>query len=117
MLLDVMDIDMKKEHKELLQTKRHLLIEAINPEPLVVYLYSNKVLSFKQKQNIESTPTTISECDALLDVIDCLPDWTYYKLLDCLHDTEQKHVLEILLKGNLITSTDGEVVSITVILC
>ena len=65
---------MKNEYKELLQTKRHLLIEAINPEPLVVHLYSNKVLTSKQKQDIQSKPTRISQCDALLDVIESLPD-------------------------------------------
>ena len=87
---------MTNGHREQIQTKRHLLIKSINPEPLVVYLYSNKVLTSKQKQDIQSKPTRISQCDALLDVIESLPDWTYYKLLDCLHDTEQEHVLEIL---------------------
>ena len=101
-LLDVMDIDMTNEHRTQLKTKRHLLMEAINPEPLVVHLYSNKVLTSKQKQEIQSKPTRISQCDALLDVIESLPDWTYYKLLDCLHDTEQEHVVEILCTGKLI---------------
>ena len=93
---------MTNGHREQLKTKRHLLIKAINPEPLVVHLYSNNVLTSKQKQDIESKPTRISQCDALLDVIESLPDWTYYKLLDCLHDTEQEHVVEILSKGKLI---------------
>ena len=93
---------MKKEHKDLFITKRHLLIRAINPEPLVVHLYSNKVLTSKHKQDIQSKHTRISQCDALLDVIESLPDWTYYKLLDCLHATEQQHVVELLSKGKLI---------------
>ena len=100
-LLDVMDIDMTNEHREHLQTKRHLLIKAINPEPLVAYLYANNVLTSKQKQDIQSKPTRIGQCDALLDVIEGLPDWTYYQLLDCLHATEQEHVVGILCKGKL----------------
>ena len=93
---------MTNGHTEQLKTKRHLLIEAIQPEPLVVHLYSNNVLTSKHKQDIQSKPTRISQCDALLDVIESLPDWTYYKLLDCLHATEQEHVVELLCKGNLI---------------
>ena len=87
---------MTNEHRDQLQTKRPLLIKVVNPEPLVVHLYSNKALTSKQKQDIQSKPTRISQCDALLDVIESLPDWTYYQLLDCLHDTEQEHVVEIL---------------------
>ena len=93
---------MTNEHRDQLQAKRHLLVKAINPEPLVVHLYSNKVLTSKHKQDIQSKPTRISQCDALLDVIESLPDWTYYQLLDCLHHTEQQHVVEILCKGKLI---------------
>ena len=102
MLLDVMDIDMKKQNKEQLQKKRHLLINVINPEPLVVHLYSNNVLTSQHKQDIQSKPTRICQCDALLDVIESLPDWTYYQLLDCLHNTGQEHVVQILCKGKLI---------------
>ena len=87
---------MTNEHRDQLQTKRPLLIKVMNPEPLVVHLYSNKVLTSKQKQDIQSKPTRISQCDALLDVIESLPDWTYYKLLDCLQATEQHRVIEIL---------------------
>ena len=93
---------MTNGHREQLQTKRHILIKVIIPEPLVVHLYTKNVLTSKHKQDIQSKSTRISQCDALLDVIEGLPDWTYYKLLDCLHDTEQEHVVELLCKGNLI---------------
>ena len=94
---------MTNGHREQIQTKRHLLIEAINPEPLVVHLYSNNVLTSEHKQDIQSKPTRISQCDALLDVIESLPDWAYYKLLDCLHATEQHQVVEILYLGKILT--------------
>ena len=90
---------MRKDHKKHLQTKRHLLKQAINPEPLIAHLYTTSVLTSEQKQDIQSKPTRISQCNALLDVIESLPDWTYYKLLDCLHATEQEHALEILSEG------------------
>ena len=91
---------MRKDHKKHLRTKRHLLKKAINPELLIAHLYTTSVLTSEQKQDIQSKPTRISQCNALLDVIESLPDWTYYKLLDCLHATEQEHVVEILCKGN-----------------
>ena len=92
---------MTNEHRDTLQSKRTLLIKAINPTPLVVHLYSNNVLTYELKQEIESEKTRFTQCDALLYVIESLPDWTYYQLLDCLHDTEQYRVLEILCKGKL----------------
>ena len=91
-----MVMEMQEQHRKQLQAKRNILTEKVNPEPLVIHLYSNNVLNSKQKQDIQSKPTRISQCDALLDIIESLPDWTYYQLLDCLHATEQEHVVETL---------------------
>lgn len=90
----------EKEMKTL-RANHGSLIDLIDIGDLCVRLYSKEVINVRQKEFVSSYSRNFERNEALLDIVGRFSGRQFRILIDCLHESNQSHIAEILTEGGV----------------
>ena|SRR6218665_2454474 len=83
----------------ILDTNQESLVDLLDCSDLLIRLFSAQVINGRQRETIFSEPTNYRRNEILLDIIRRRSIDDYRRMVQCLHESNQSHVAEILDKG------------------
>jgi|SRR6218665_556300 len=83
----------------ILDTNRESLVDLVDCSDLLTRLYSRQVINGRQRETISSEPTNHRRNEILLDILRRRSINDYIQMVQCLHESNQSHVADILDKG------------------
>ena len=99
------DFEFKTEHTRLIQQNYLLLLEELDPRPLLLgHLFANGVIDDRQKEEIGVVAGRFQQNERLLSIISRKSTHDFCKFLTALRESGQKHVAFVLSKDGGILS-------------
>src|SRR6218665_558206 len=83
----------------ILDTNQESLVDLVDCSELLPRLYSAQVINRRQRVTISSEPNDLKRNEVLLDILRRRSVDDYRQVVQCLHESNQSHVAEILDKG------------------
>jgi Caspase recruitment domain len=89
-------ISITPSNKRIIQKNWCVLIENVNPDPVVMRLYSNGVVNSGGYENIRVCTTSTQKMETLLESFRCKNNAAFYYLIKALKDSHQEFVLDMM---------------------
>lgn len=90
---------MSPEEEKSLDLHQPMLVEQIEPNELIVQLYSRAVITERQYVVLTSLPNPIAKNELLIEFLTRSSRRNYQLVIECLYLTRQTHVAKFLKKG------------------
>lgn len=94
-----LDWPLRETEEKILDCNQETLVDMLHSDELLPKLFSKGVFKKRQRDGISSKPTEHEKSEALLDAVRRFSLKSYFTFKECLRDSGQSHVADILENG------------------
>lgn len=94
---------MTDRETKILDLNQEILVDKLETMDLIGNLIARQVINSRQRELLAAKQTTYEKGETLLDILRRGSLTDYRTMIDCLHQTNQSHIAQILERGGGIT--------------